>query len=96
MGKDFLKKEPTKTEKMMYDIMMNQQLLERRLYSLAGQFLALGRLMNLKAEDLAKALVDEDASKEFGEKINEEIKKLEAAKKPEETEKAETIQENAN
>jgi hypothetical protein len=93
MGNDYLKKEPSKAEKMFYDLAMAQQHLERSLWSTSTVVMSLAILLKVDPKDLAELITNGDEKiKEFSTKVNEEIKKLEEARKPKEEPK--TSEEN--
>jgi hypothetical protein len=82
MANDYLKKEPSKTEKMMYELAISQQHLERSLWSTSTVLMALAILSKADPKEIAEMMINGDEKiKEFSTKINEEIKKLEEAKK---------------
>lgn len=88
MPNDYLKKEPSKIEKLMYELMMHQQQLENQTFSNSMTVLAVALALGADAEKIAKFLTtDEEKIKEFGKSINEAIAKLRPAK--EEAPKAE-------
>jgi hypothetical protein len=90
MPNDYVKKEPTKTEKFMYELAMHQQQLEHQTFSNSMTVLAVALAMGADAEKIAKFLTtDEEKIKEFGKSINAAIEKLRPAK--EEPPKAEEI-----
>ena len=77
MPNDYIKKEPSKTEKMLYQLAMNQQDMDRHIMSNSAQILALGVALGVDPEKIAKLLTtDEEKLKEHGKKINEAIQKL--------------------
>ena len=83
MGKDYLKKEPSKTEKVLYELMMAQNSMEKGLWSTSSLVLVLAMLTKQDPKAIAELMVNGDEKlKEFSGKINEEIKKLEAEKRP--------------
>ncbi len=62
---------------------MNQRQMEKGLWSTSTVVMALAILSKTKPDDLAKLMSNGDAQiKEFSEKVNELIKKLEEAKHP--------------
>ena len=82
MANDFKQKEPTKTEKVLYEMMMRQEMLDRSLWTTSAHVIALGMLLNIEPEKVAETLVGgQDKIKEYGNKINEAISKLEKEKK---------------
>lgn len=81
MSKDYLKKEPSKTEKMIYELVMAQNSMEKGLWSTSSLVIVLALLTKQNPKDIAELMVNGDGKlKEFSGKINEEIKKLEAEK----------------
>lgn len=85
MAKDYLKKEPTKNEKMLYELAMHQQMMDERVYSTSLHLLALGKALDIDPKKMAEILTDEtEKLKEYGNKINEEIEKIREQHKAEE------------
>ncbi len=81
MPHDYVKKEPTKTEKFMYELAMHQQQLENQTFSNSMTVLAVALAMGADAEKIAKFLTtDEEKIKEFGKSINAAIEKLRPTK----------------
>ena len=81
--KDYLKKEPSKAERALYEMAVHLQHLDRSLVSNSAHAVALGLLLEVKPEKLAEILVNQNEKiKEYGKAINEAIDKLEEAKKP--------------
>lgn len=81
MSHDYLKKEPSKTEKMLYELAMAQHQMEKGLWSTSTVVMALAILAKTKPEDLAELIANGDAQiKEFSEKVNEIIKTKQGAK----------------
>ena len=77
MGKDFLKKEPSKTDKLMYQMAMHQQQLENQTFSNSMTVLAVALAVGADPEKVAKFLTNDEAKlKEFGKAINDAIDKL--------------------
>ncbi len=82
MSKDFMKPQPTKNEKMFYDLMMSMDVLDRRVWSTSSFVTALAILLKAKPEEIAKLLTtDHDKIKAFSKQVNDEIDKIEAAEK---------------
>lgn len=82
MANDFKRKEPTKTEKMIYDLMVNQQMMDHNLISNSAHIVALGILLKADPDKIAELLVNGDQQiKDYGAKINEAIKKLQEQNK---------------
>ena len=83
MPNDYIKKEPTKTEKMLYELAMAQHQMEKGLWSTSTVVMALAILTKTKPEDLAELMANGDVKiKEFSEKVNETIKKKQEEKNP--------------
>ena len=83
MPNDYIKKEPTKTEKMIYELAMAQHQMEKGLWSTSTVVMALAILTKTKPEDLAELMANGDPKiKEFSEKVNEIIKKKQEEKNP--------------
>ncbi len=81
---DFKKKEPNKTEKVLYELMMRQEMADRSLWTNSAFISALAMLGNVEPDKVADILVNgNDRIKEYSAKINEAIEKLEKAKAPE-------------
>ena len=95
MPHDYKQKEPSKTERMLYELAMNQNQMEKGLWSTSTVVMALAILTKAKPEEVAKLMFENEKIKEFSEQVNAEIKKLESEKHKdhdhakEETEKAE-------
>ena len=91
MPNDYVKKEPTKTEKFMYELAVHQQQLEHQVFSNSMTVLAVALAVGADAEKVAKFLTtDEEKIKEFGKSINAAIEKLKPSKDmPEEEHKHE-------
>lgn len=88
MPHDYIKKEPTKTEKLMYELAMHQQQLENQTFSNSMTILAVALAMGADAEKIARFLTTDEAKlKEFGKSINEAIDKL----KPKKEQPAKTV-----
>ena len=91
MPNDFKKKEPTKTEKMLYEMFMHQQQLESNVAQLSRVFMDINsRLIclcraKIEPEVLAKFMLEEPANeawmKNFNLRLEEEIKKKNEANK---------------
>jgi hypothetical protein len=84
MPNDFNKREPSKTEKVLYELYMQQQGMERSLFTNSSLLIALAMNSNIKPEELAGMLVnDNEKLKDYSKKVNEAIEKLEKEKHPE-------------
>ena len=81
MANDFKRKEPSKTEKVLYELMMAQQSMERGLWSNSSVVMAIAVLTNIDPAKVAELLVNDEKIKEYSKQVNEEIKKLEDAKR---------------
>ncbi len=82
MPNDYVKKEPTKNEKMLYELAMAHNQMERGLWSTSTLVIVLALLTKQDPKAIAALMVNgDDQLKEFSGKINEEVKKLEAEKK---------------
>jgi tryptophanyl-tRNA synthetase len=83
MPHDYIKKEPTKTEKFMYELAMHQQQLESQTFSNSMTVLAVALALGADADKVAKFLTsDEEKIKEFGKSINMAIDKFKESKEP--------------
>lgn len=82
-SKDFLKKQPSKTEKMMSEFMMYMHDVDHRMWSVASQVLAISLIQKIEPKKMAELLSGNEAKlQEYAKQVNEEIKKLEAERKP--------------
>ncbi len=83
MPNDYVKKEPTKTERMLYELVMAQNSIEKGLWSTSSLVMVLAMLTKQEPKEIAELMVNGDEKlREFSTKINDEIKKLEAIKHP--------------
>lgn len=81
MTKDYLKKEPSKTERVLYELMVRQHDLEHRILSTSAHAVALGLLLGADPEKLAELLVNgQEQIKEYGDRINKQMDELQAAR----------------
>lgn len=80
MAHDFKKKEPSKTDKMLYELAMAQHQMEKGLWSTSTVVMALAVALKVNAKDVAKFMVNDAEIKEFSQKVNDEIRLLEAEK----------------
>jgi len=81
MANDYVKKEPTKTERMLYELAMAQNQMEKGLWSTSTLVLVVAMLTKQKAEDVAELMVNgDDKIKAFSEQINKVVKELDAKK----------------
>lgn len=80
---DFNKKAPTKTEKMIFDLAVFQQEIEKNLWSTSQLVLCMALANNLKPEDLAELMINGgEKLKEFTVLLNNKMKDLVQAKNP--------------
>jgi uncharacterized membrane protein (DUF106 family) len=87
MSHDYVKKEPTKNEKFLYELAMHQQQMENQMFSNSMTILAVAATLGADPEKIAKLLTtDEEKVKELGKAINEAIEKMKAPKEEEKTE----------
>lgn len=81
MPKDFQRPEPSKNEKMFYEIAMHLNDLDHRTWSVSSHVLAMGILLNVDPQKMAEILTgDEKQLSEYAKKINEAIQKIEKEK----------------
>ncbi len=81
MPNDYIKKEPTKTEKLIYEIAYSQQEMQKGLWSTSTLVMVLAILTKQKPEEIAELMVNGDEKiKEFSKKVNEIVKKLDETK----------------
>ena len=81
MANDYIKKEPTKNERMLYELAVAQNQMEKGLWSTSSLVIILGLLTKQDPNKIADLMVNGDAQlKEFSQKINDEIKRLETDK----------------
>src|SRR6185369_4471670 len=81
MSTDFKHKEPSKTEKMLYEIVMAQNSMEKGVWSTSSLVIILAMLTNQDPQKIAELMVNgDDQLKDFSKKINDAIKKLEEEK----------------
>lgn len=81
MANDYKQKEPSKTEKFLFDLAMNQQQMEKGLWSTSTLVISLAMLTKQDPKELAELVVNGDEKiKEFSKKVNDEIKALEGKK----------------
>jgi hypothetical protein len=84
MSNDYLKKEPSKTEKMIYELFMQHQSMEKAIWSTSTLNIVLAILTKTDPEKIAELMVNgNDEIKEYSKKVNEAVDKLEKIKHPE-------------
>src|SRR5579864_4669120 len=81
MPNDFQKAQPSKNEKMFYEIIIRQEAMGRDLWTVSANVLALCLLLKVDPKKVAELLVDEKQTKEYADQINAELRKIEDAKK---------------
>ncbi len=80
--KDYQKKEPSKSERALFELAMRQEMIERNLWTNSAFMSALAMLMEVDPQKIAELLTNgNDKIKEYSGKINEAIEKLEKEKK---------------
>lgn len=81
MAKDYLKKEPSKTEKVLYELYMQTQMMDRSLMTNSALLCAIAMEKGISSQKLAEILIkDNEKIKEYSKVLNEEIGKLEKEK----------------
>ena len=83
MPKDFQKPQPNKTERVLTELMMHQEMVGRDMWTISSNVIALGILLNVDPKKIAEHLVDDTKVKEYASKINEAIRELQEAKRAE-------------
>jgi len=78
MPNDFKKPEPSKAEKLFYELALAVQRLEQSQLTNTATVIAAAMLMKIPPEDMAKIIINQGFIKEYAEKINAEIRKLTA------------------
>ncbi len=83
MSSDYLKKDPTKTEKVLYELFIQQQGMERNLMTNSALLCAMAMEVKISPEKLAEILIkDNEKIKEYSKQLNAAIDKLEKEKHP--------------
>lgn len=81
MANDFQKKEPTKNEKMIYELYMQMQSMEKGLWSTSSLVIVMAMLTKQDPQAVAELLVNGDEKiRDFSKQINDAIKVLEEKK----------------
>lgn len=81
MASDYKQKEPSKTERMLYELVMAHNQMEKGLWSTSTVVMALAILTKQDPAKIAELMVNgDDQLKDYSNKVNEEIKKLEVEK----------------
>jgi acetyl-CoA carboxylase beta subunit len=98
MPNDFKRKEPNKTEKVLYELFMQQQGMERNLMTNSALLISIAIQMKIEPEKLAEMLSDNPKIKEYSDKINKKIDELETERRAKETsaEKAQSKESQEN
>ncbi len=95
--KDFQRKEPTKNEKMIFELAMHQQSMDRSTATNSAFIAAVALMQNIDPKKVAEYLTTgHDKIKEYSDKINQaiaEIEKAEQDKKKEQAQEPKTEQE---
>lgn len=80
--KDFQKKEPTKNEKMIFELAMHQQSMDRSTATNSAFIAAVALIQNIDPKKVAEFLTTgHDKIKEYSDKINEAIAEIEKAER---------------
>ena len=83
MPGEYLKKQPTKNEQMIYDLYRHFQSMDRVLGSTASFSSALGYILKVDPEEMAKLLTtDYEKIREYTEKVNKAISEIEKKRAP--------------
>lgn len=94
MSSDFKRKEPSKTEKVLYELFVQQQGMHQNLTTNSAHIVAMSIILGVEPEKVAELLINgSDKIKDYSEKINRAIDKLEEARKA--SSKTETADEHA-
>jgi hypothetical protein len=82
MAKDFLKPQPSKSEKMYLDMMVSLDVLDRRVWSTSSFVTAVAILSKTDPKKVAELLTTgQEKIKAYSKEINDEIDKIEEAEK---------------
>jgi aldehyde:ferredoxin oxidoreductase len=84
MAFDYKRKEPNKTEKVLYELFMQQQGMERALTTNSALLISLAIQMKIEPEKLAEMLTENDKIKDYSNKINKKIDEMETARRAKE------------
>jgi hypothetical protein len=82
MANDFKKAEPTKTERVLYELAMRLEMNDRSLHSTSAHVIALSMAMGVDPAKVAEILTDDEKIKDYAKKINEAIDKIAKEKTP--------------
>lgn len=87
MPNDYKQKEPSKTERMLYELALNQQQMEKGLWSTSTLVMALAILTKQDPKKIADIMANgNEEIKNFSKQVNEAIKILESKKQEGQTE----------
>ncbi len=82
MPKDFQRKQPTRNEQMFYDMAVQMQSLDNRLWTTSSFVSALGILTKADPQKIAELLTTgQEEIKNYSQKINDAIGKIEEAER---------------
>lgn len=82
MANDFKKAEPTKTERVLYELAMRLEMNDRSLHSTSAHVIALSIALGVDPAKVAEILTDDEKIKDYAKKINESIDKMAKDKEP--------------
>jgi hypothetical protein len=83
MPNDYVKKEPTKAEKMIYELYVQQQQMEKAMWSTSTLVITLAVLTKQDPKAIAELMVNGDEKlREFSKQVNEAVSALEKEKHP--------------
>lgn len=81
MANDYIKKEPTKAEKMIYELYVQMQDMQRSMWSTSSVVMASAILNKVDPKALAELLANGDEKlKAYSKQVNDHIQELEKAK----------------
>ena len=90
--KDFLKKQPNKTEQQMSDFYMSLRMMEHSLWSNSAHLCALGIVLGADPEKIGQILAEGDEQiKVYSQKINDTIDQIKKSKKESEKTEADSL-----
>ncbi len=80
------KKEPSKSERLLYELAMRQEMIERNLWTNSAFMSATAMVLDIDPKKIAELLTNgNDKIKEYSGKINDAIAELEKEKQPKPT-----------
>lgn len=78
MPNDYLKKQPNKTEKMLYELFVRQDEFGHSLYSTNSFLAAVGLISKIEPAKIAEMLTEKrEELKEYTKQVNEKIEEIE-------------------